>query len=112
MAKTTELAASNVQYRNNLAAQRITEEVAVKFRSLLGSQRAILETRLRAIAEIIQYTDNTYQTVSLASNLSDSMDECVNNLGALLKMPIVPPLPFDNQLEFKFLELSERLAED
>jgi hypothetical protein len=40
------------------------------------------------------------------------MDECVNNLGALLKMPIVPPLPFDNQLEFKFLELSERLAED
>jgi hypothetical protein len=34
------------------------------------------------------------------------------DLGALLKMPIVTPLPFDNQLEFKFLELSERLAED
>jgi hypothetical protein len=40
------------------------------------------------------------------------MEESVNSLAALLKMPIVPPLAFDNQLEAKFLELSERLTKD
>ena len=110
MVKTRELAKNNSQYLNNLSAQQITDDVTKKFKELLISQRDLLLERLKTIDEIITYTDNTYKTVSLASSLSDSMDECVNNLAAMLKMPIVPPLAFDNQLEAKFLEISEQLS--
>jgi gas vesicle protein len=110
MDQTRELAANNSQYRNNLIAQQQTQEVSYKFKELLINQSYIISDRLNALEEIIRYTENTYQTVDLASSLANSMDQSVTDLQALMEMPIIAPLAFENSLEDKFLEISQKLS--
>ncbi|MDR2142079.1 MAG: hypothetical protein LBR11_09875 [Deltaproteobacteria bacterium] len=110
MAETRRLAAEKPIYQSNVAAQAMTDEVADKYRDLLTSQRRNLEERRAALAEVLQYVANTYKTVSLASSLATSMEESLNTLQAILEMPILPPVAFENSLEATFLELSEKIA--
>lgn len=109
MSQTRDRAADNPKYETNLIAQQQTQEVSEKFKDLLKNQGAIILDRLKALEDIIQFTDNTYQTVDLASSLSDSMSQSANSLLALLEMPIMPPIDFENSLESKFLEISEKI---
>ncbi|MDR1577788.1 MAG: hypothetical protein LBT86_06150 [Deltaproteobacteria bacterium] len=111
MAETKALAANNPIYSNNLAAQKVTDVVADKYRDLLISQRQNLETRLKALNEVLKYVDNTYRTVNLAANLATSLEEGINTLKAILETPILPPVAFENNLEATFLELSEKIAQ-
>ncbi|MDR1040406.1 MAG: hypothetical protein LBR80_09630 [Deltaproteobacteria bacterium] len=110
MARTRQLAANDPQYRSNLTAQEITERVAVRYRELLQNQDGILSDRLDALRLVIRFVENTYETVSLASGLADSMEDSLTNLQALLEMPVVPPVAFESSLEDKFQELSERIS--
>ncbi|MDR2386748.1 MAG: hypothetical protein LBE80_04070 [Deltaproteobacteria bacterium] len=110
METTRSLAQNNPQYENNLIAQRQTQEVAEKFKVLLQNQATIVMERLEALEDIILYAENTYATVDLASSLANSMDQSVNDLQELLNMPVIPPLTFENSLEDKFLEISQKLA--
>ncbi|MDR1608910.1 MAG: hypothetical protein LBT38_10960 [Deltaproteobacteria bacterium] len=112
MAETQALAAQNSIYAQNLVAQRVTDVVADKYRDLLKSQRENLNSRLKALSEVLKYVENTYRTVSLASGLATSMEEGLNTLKAILEMPILPPVAFENNLEATFLELSEKLSQN
>ncbi|MDR1308913.1 MAG: hypothetical protein LBL95_03285, partial [Deltaproteobacteria bacterium] len=94
MAQTRSLASENPIYQGNLEAQMITDKVADQFRDLLKDQTRIIEARLRPLEEIIRHTENTFKTVSLASSLSEAMDQSIFNLQALLEIPVVPPLAF------------------
>jgi hypothetical protein len=111
MAKTRQLAAQNPIYQSNVDAQEITDLVADKYHDLLVNQRENLEDRLETITDILKYVENTYRTVSLASSLATSMEDDINTLQALLEMPILPPVAFENNLESTFLELSAKLSE-
>ncbi|MDR1873364.1 MAG: hypothetical protein LBS60_15810 [Deltaproteobacteria bacterium] len=111
LAKTRRLAEGNRIYQSNVEAQEITNIVADKYRDLLINQRGNLENRLETITEILKYVENTYRTVSLASSLATSMEDGINTLQALLEMPIIPPVAFENNLEATFLELSAKLSE-
>jgi hypothetical protein len=111
MERTRTLASSDPQYRSNLAAQEMTERVAVRYRELLLNQDGILAERLTALRKVIAYVENTYETVSLASGLADSMEDSLTNLQALLEMPVVPPVAFESSLEDKFQELSDRITQ-
>ncbi|MDR1296844.1 MAG: hypothetical protein LBO05_05620 [Deltaproteobacteria bacterium] len=110
MNETREKARTNPQYQSNLNAQETTDLVASKFKDLLAAQRGIIKERISALTNIIQYTENAYKTVSLASNISDIMDRCVSDLQDLLAMPVLPPMDVENDLEQKFLEISDMLA--
>ncbi|MDR1036915.1 MAG: hypothetical protein LBT40_10175 [Deltaproteobacteria bacterium] len=110
MARTRQLASENAQYRSNLTAQEMTERVAGRYRDLLQNQDKILSDRLAALRLVIRYVENTYETVSLASGLADSMEDSLMNLQALLEMPVVPPVAFESSLEDKFQELSQRIS--
>ncbi|MDR1051381.1 MAG: hypothetical protein LBP95_09955 [Deltaproteobacteria bacterium] len=110
MDETREKARTNPQYQSNLNAQETTDLVASKFKDLLAAQRGIIRERIAALTNIIQYTENAYKTVSLASNISDIMDRCVSDLQDLLAMPVLPPMAVENNLEQKFLEISDMLA--
>jgi hypothetical protein len=111
MAETKTLAKNNPIYANNLEAQRITDIVADKYRDLLIGQRKNVEVRLAALTEVVTYVENTYRTVSLASSLATSMEDGINTLEAILEMPILPPVAFENNLESTFLELSAKIAD-
>jgi hypothetical protein len=110
MAETRQLAAGNKIYQSNLAAQQITDDVAIKYQDLLLAQKKNLEVRLSALMEVLKYVDNTYRTVNLASGLATSMEEGLNTLQAILEMPILPPVAFENNLEATFLELSAKIS--
>jgi ElaB/YqjD/DUF883 family membrane-anchored ribosome-binding protein len=112
--ETEELARSKPQYpqyQNNLAQQRITETVAVKYRTLLESQKSIIQRRLEALRELIAYVNNTYQTVTLAASLASNMEESLTSIQMLMDLPVVPPVAFESNLEEKFQELSEKLSQ-
>ncbi|MDR2368272.1 MAG: hypothetical protein LBF58_09230 [Deltaproteobacteria bacterium] len=110
MAQTMELAASKPQYRNNVIAQEQTLQVTQKFQVLLKNQATIVMDRLTALDGIIEFAENTYLTVSLAASLSNVMDQSAMNLQAILGMPVMPPLEFENSLESKYLEITHRLS--
>jgi hypothetical protein len=110
MAETRALAAQNPIYANNVEAQKVTDVVADKYRDLLVSQRGNVEDRLTALNEVLKYVENTYRTVSLASSLATSMEDGLNTLQAILEMPILPPVAFENDLESTFLELSAKIS--
>jgi hypothetical protein len=110
MGRTRKLAEGDGRYRANVTAQEMTERVGARYRELLVNQDKLLEQRLAALRRVIAYVENTYETVSLASGLADSMEDSLTNLQALLEMPVVPPVAFESSLEEKFQELSARIS--
>jgi hypothetical protein len=54
--------------------------------------------------------ENTYKTVTIAHALYETMSEGLINYNALMSLPLIEPILFENtELEMKFQDLTKRL---
>lgn len=112
MEETRTLAKSDPKYNTNLEAQMITEKAAEKYDQVLKSQREKVEIRRREVGKILAHAENTYKTVNLAHSLAATMSEGLASYEALMSLPMIEAIPFENEdLELKFLELTQKMTE-
>lgn len=112
MEETRALAKSDPKYNANLEAQRITERAAEKYDQVLKSQREKVEIRRKEVGKILVHAENTYKTVNLAHSLAATMSEGLASYEALMNLPMIEAIPFENKdLELKFLELTQKMSE-
>lgn len=112
MKETAALAKGDPKYASNLQAQKITEKAAEKYDQVLQAQRKKVEIRRREVGKILAHAENTYKTVNLAHSLVATMTEGLASYEALMNLPMIEAIPFENKdLELKFVELTQKMAE-
>lgn len=112
MDETRALAKKDPKYNANLEAQRITEKAAEKYDQVLKNQREKVEIRRGEVGKILDHAENTYKTVNLAHSLAATMSEGLASYEALMNLPMIEAIPFENKdLELKFMELTQKMTE-
>ena len=110
IARTQALANSDPAYANNLNAQRLNEKTAQKYEQLLLQQKNRLAERMKVTNRILSLALNTYETVSLAYNLSEMLKDGISGYEGLMSLPLIEPVYFENrEMAEKFSELTKKL---
>ncbi len=111
MAETEKLARQDARYRSNLKAQKITAQAAQTYHKVLNHQKERVAEHRQKVTQILTHAENTYKTVDLAHNLYQTMNEGLASYDALMSLPMLEAIPFENRdLELKFMELTDQLS--
>lgn len=112
MAETKKMAAQDAHYASNLKAQQVTEAAVQMYEKVLVQQKKRLGERQKEVQKIWALAENTYQTVSIAHSLYETINESLATYEKLINLPLVAPVSFQNKdMEAKFKELTQRLQE-